>query len=163
MQTLFSHKDARDARVRIVGQELGFLLLFAWDGCVGGKGEDRKTSIALLNLETNVQVVLYTHTEVTEVVAASVNHECSSPPISLDVCEPMDVFVNIHPIFLLNSPLGWAIGFAGTLLGFTTLMQYSNAESADAFEDVYESYLVEVSWSGHDSASFHKQLMLVGS
>eukprot|EP00038_Savillea_parva_P028535 m.65625 g.65625 ORF g.65625 m.65625 type:complete len:1089 (+) comp8306_c0_seq1:172-3438(+) len=107
LPTLFRHPDARDARVRIVGQELGFLLLFAWDGCIGGKGEDRKTSIALLNLETNVQVVLYTHTEVTEVVAASVNHEC-------------------------------------TLLGFTTLMQYSNAESPDAFEDVYESYLVEV-------------------
>ena len=32
----------------------------------------------------------------------------------------------------------------GTLLGFTTLMQYNNSESSNAFEDVYESYLVEV-------------------
>lgn len=33
---------------------------------------------------------------------------------------------------------------SGTLLGFTTLMQYNNSDSTDVFEDVYESYLVEV-------------------
>ena len=76
LQTLFSSKEARDARVRIVGQELGFLLLFSWDGAVGGLGDERKTSIALLNLESGKHQVLYTHTEVTEIVAASVNHEC---------------------------------------------------------------------------------------
>lgn len=110
-ETLFSHEDAKKARVRIVGQELGFLLLFAWDGfpaATDGKPAERTTFIEMLNLETQEHTLLYTHSEVTEVVGASVNHEC-------------------------------------TLLGFTTLVQYHNSDQNEsAFENVYESYLVEV-------------------
>eukprot|EP00041_Stephanoeca_diplocostata_P029813 m.888272 g.888272 ORF g.888272 m.888272 type:complete len:1078 (+) comp23637_c0_seq1:129-3362(+) len=113
-KNLFADKDAEDARVRIVGQELGFLLLFTWDGHIGSgeaQGEQspsgRRTFIELLNLETGQQSLLYAHNEVTEIVGATVNHEC-------------------------------------TLLGFTTLVQYNNVDEGTGFEDVYESYLVVV-------------------
>lgn len=114
INTLFSDKEAQDARVRIVGQELGFILLFTWDGSVEITDESskqstvsRRTFIELLNLETGQQSLLYTHNEVTEIVGATVNHEC-------------------------------------TLLGFTTLVQYNDPDVGTSFEDVYESYLVEV-------------------
>eukprot|EP00040_Diaphanoeca_grandis_P032775 m.199425 g.199425 ORF g.199425 m.199425 type:complete len:1059 (-) comp32733_c2_seq1:42-3218(-) len=110
-ESLFSQEDAKKARVRIVGQELGFLLLFAWDGYPQDNfsgSKERRTFIEMLNLETQEHKLLYTHSEVTEIVGASVNHEC-------------------------------------TLLGFTTLVQYHNSDqNENAFENVYESYLVEV-------------------
>lgn len=66
------------------------MLLFAWDGYEDSdtKKENRKTFIERLHLETQQRTLLYTHTETMEVVAATINHEC-------------------------------------TLLGFTTITQYS--------------------------------------
>ena len=55
------------------------MLLFAWDGYedTDTQRENRKTFIERLHLETQQRTLLYTHTETMEVVAATVNHECT--------------------------------------------------------------------------------------
>eukprot|EP00039_Didymoeca_costata_P014301 m.229604 g.229604 ORF g.229604 m.229604 type:complete len:1082 (+) comp15990_c1_seq2:1274-4519(+) len=76
---LFENENAKALRLRIVGQELGFVLLFAWDGYEEADTErkHRKTFIERVQLENQERTLLYTHTDTMEVVAATVNHECT--------------------------------------------------------------------------------------
>jgi hypothetical protein len=61
--TLFQNEQAQRLRLRIVGQELGHILLFAWDGFEASDRErlTKKTFIESYQIETGERKHLYAH------------------------------------------------------------------------------------------------------